>query len=208
MEVLVLELLSLSLIGIIGALTPGPDILFTLRNTLSYGAKAGFLSVFGISLGWITFLSLIYFGLTHILNGNFIQGILSGIGSFYLSYLAYTLFFSTGKRINFQHTCKKVYPHSLILKGLLLNLSNPKAILFFTTIITPFMETHLEVSIAVLFVSIACAFIAVILVATFFRDFINERLFNAINQACGIIFIAFAILLLHTSYTQLAHLFL
>lgn len=208
MEFLALELLSLSLIGVIGALTPGPDILFTLRNTLNYGAKAGFLSAFGISLGWIAFLSLIYFGLTHFLNGAFIQGILSGIGGFYLSYLAYMLFFKTGNRINLQRTYKKVSFYSLIVKGLLLNLSNPKAILFFTTIITPFMETHLELSIAVLFISISCAFIFVILVATFFRHFINDRLFNTIDKTCGIIFIAFVIFLFYTSYQQLAPLFL
>lgn len=39
---LILELFTLFCVGFIGALTPGPDILFTLRNTLNYGAKAGF----------------------------------------------------------------------------------------------------------------------------------------------------------------------
>ena len=62
-------LLSLAAVGFITALTPGPDILFVLRNTLSYGARIGFLSLLGIFCGWIIFLSLVYFGFAHFIQG-------------------------------------------------------------------------------------------------------------------------------------------
>lgn len=61
---LILELFTLFCVGFIGALTPGPDILFTLRNTLNYGAKAGFLGLFGIFLGWITFKPCVFWAYT------------------------------------------------------------------------------------------------------------------------------------------------
>lgn len=41
----ILELATLFIVGLLGALTPGPDVLFVLRNTISFGAKAGFFSL-------------------------------------------------------------------------------------------------------------------------------------------------------------------
>ena len=75
-----MELLGLFLLGFMVALTPGPDILFVLRNTLNFGGKQGFLAFLGIFSGWIIFLSLIYFGFSQVFNGIFIQISLNLIG--------------------------------------------------------------------------------------------------------------------------------
>ncbi|WDL70648.1 LysE family translocator [Helicobacter winghamensis] len=206
---LILELFTLFCVGFIGALTPGPDILFTLRNTLNYGAKAGFLGLFGIFLGWITFLSLVYFGLTHLLNGVLIQGILNAIGGIYLCYIAYLLLKSKPVKSNLMQdskipltqpvqTIQSLY--SLIFKGYLLNLSNPKAILFFGLIITPFTQYHLTLSLAILLLSLLSAFVLAILLAVFFRKFVKDSLFDRIDKICGIIFLGFAFFLFLTSY--------
>ncbi|WP_299546788.1 LysE family translocator [uncultured Helicobacter sp.] len=200
-----LELFALFCIGFLGALTPGPDVLFTLRNTLSYGAKAGFLSVFGIFLGWLVFLSLIYFGLTHFLSSAFMQGVLSAIGGIYLCYIAFLLL-RTKPKLQFQNTQFASTNPSLVLlipKGLFVNLSNPKAILFFGVIITPFMQQHLLLSLSVLLSSLISAFILIILLAVFFKKFINDSLFNKIDKICGILFLFFAFFLLTESYNQL-----
>ena len=201
-----LELLSLAAVGFITALTPGPDILFALRNTLSYGAKIGFSSLFGIFCGWIIFLSLVYFGFAHFIQGALIQGILCAVGGIYLSYIAYLLLFCANPKINFNQAESQMRfhsPYAFMLKGMLVNLSNPKAILFFGLIITPFMNKHLELSIVVLLIALTLAFVSVIFIATFFRKFINNALFRVIDRICGIVFIVFAILLFINSYRSL-----
>ena len=199
-------LLSLAAVGFITALTPGPDILFVLRNTLSYGARIGFLSLLGIFCGWIIFLSLVYFGFAHFIQGALIQGILCAVGGIYLGYISYLLLFKVNPEVDLNKTESITQTHNafaFMLKGMLVNLSNPKAILFFGLIITPFMDKNLELSIFVLLVALTLAFMSVIFIATFFRRFINNALFRIIDRICGIVFIIFAILLFVNSYRSL-----
>ena len=199
-------LLSLAAVGFITALTPGPDILFALRNTLSYGARIGFLSLLGIFCGWIIFLSLVYFGFAHFIQGALIQGILCAVGGIYLGYISYLLLFKVNPEVDLNKTESITQTHNafaFMLKGMFVNLSNPKAILFFGLIITPFMDKNLELSIFVLLVALTLAFMSVIFIATFFRRFINNALFRIIDRICGIVFIIFAILLFVNSYRSL-----
>ncbi|TLD87794.1 LysE family translocator [Helicobacter sp. MIT 05-5294] len=201
MESLILELATLFIVGLVGALTPGPDILFVLRNTISFGAKAGFFSLLGISCGWLIFISLIYFGFAHLINGALPQGILSFIGGFYLLYISFLLFKKPKNTIDFaDNTPPTKAIFDFVFKGFLLNLSNPKAILFFAVIIAPFMNQHLEISLLVLLCGLFLAFLMVIVLGIFFRRFINNALFDRIDKICGIVFIGFAILLLISSY--------
>lgn len=102
---------------------------------------------------------------------------------------------------------KAIFYH-FILKGLLINLSNPKAILFFAIIIAPFMNQHLELSLLVLLCGLFLAFIIVIVLGVFFKKIINNALFDKIDKICGIIFIFFGILLLFSSYQSFYILFL
>lgn len=150
-----------------------------------------------------------YFGLTHLLNGVLIQGILNAIGGIYLCYIAYLLLKSKPVKSNLMQdfkiplaqpvqTIQSLY--SLIFKGYLLNLSNPKAILFFGLIITPFTQYHLTLSLAILLLSLLSAFILAILLAVFFRKFVKDSLFDRIDKICGIIFLGFAFFLFLTSY--------
>ena len=199
-------LLSLAAVGFITALTPGPDILFVLRNTLSYGARIGFLSLLGIFCGWIIFLSLVYFGFAHFIQGALIQAILCAVGGIYLGYISYLLLFKVNPEVDLNKTESITQTHNafaFMLKGMFVNLSNPKAILFFGLIITPFMDKNLELSIFVLLVALTLAFMSVIFIATFFRRFINNALFRIIDRICGIVFIIFAILLFVNSYRSL-----
>lgn len=201
---IVFEFFTLFCIGFLGALTPGPDILFTLRNTLNHGIMAGFLSLFGIFLGWITFLSLIYFGFTHFISGILVQGLLNMLGGIYLSYVAYLLLkekpiLNPKITLTQSHTINKS-SYLIVFRGFLLNLSNPKAILFFGVIITPFMQNFLIISLSILLLSLISAFILVILLATFFRHFINDSLFYKIDKICGFLFLFFAFFLFLESY--------
>ncbi|MCI2236240.1 LysE family translocator [Helicobacter sp. CaF467b] len=193
-----MELALLFVLGFTAALIPGPDILYVLRNTLALGFKQGVISLLGIFSGWLIFLGLIYLGFTSYFNSPFIQVTLSSIGGIYLIYLAYLLFKKGKNHINFSQSQQKSF--SLYLKGLLINLSNPKAILFFATIISPFIQNNLEVSFIVLLSALSLTFFSVILVGTFFRRFITNTLFDKIDKICSIIFLCFGIWLLYSSF--------
>ncbi|CAM2914182.1 LysE family translocator [Helicobacter burdigaliensis] len=199
-----MELLALFAVGFITAITPGPDILFVLRNTLALGARAGILSFLGIFSGWIIYLSLIYFGFAHFLRGALIEGILSLVGGIYLSYIAYILYKKPKNKIDFNHKTHK--SKTLYFKGLFVNLSNPKAILFFMLIITPFIQKDLELSLSVLLVSLSLAFLCIIFLALNLRRFITNTLFDKIDKVCVVIFFIFALLLFSEAYQSFSSL--
>ncbi|EES89759.1 LysE family translocator [Helicobacter canadensis] len=200
-----MELTLLFILGFTAALIPGPDILFVLRNTLTLGFKQGVISLLGIFSGWLIFLGLIYLGFTSYFNSQLIQATLSGIGGIYLLYLAYLLFKKSNNHINFSQNQQKNF--SLYFKGLLINLSNPKAILFFATIISPFIQGSLEISFIVLLSALSLAFLSVIFVGTFFRRFITNALFDKIDKICSIIFVCFGVWLLYSSFQTIFLLF-
>lgn len=142
-------------------------------------------------------------------NGALPQGILSCIGGFYLFYVAFALLRKPKNTIDFHLHLQtsKTFFYDFILKGFLLNLSNPKAILFFAVIITPFMNQYLEISLLVLLCGLFFTFILVIMLGVFFRKFINNTFFDKIDKICGIVFILFGILLFISSYQSFQFVF-
>ncbi len=79
-----MDFLSIFILSFVGAITPGPDILLVLRNTLHFGFFQGLRVFVGIASGWVIYLVIIYFGFIHILSGYITQIILSIIGAIYL----------------------------------------------------------------------------------------------------------------------------
>ena len=174
------------LIAFIGAITPGPDILLIIQTTLRFGFKKAFITLLGIASGWIFYLSILYFGFINFFASNFIQIILSIFGIIYLLYLSFLL--ATNKN-NLDFRDSKIV--SGYKKGLFINLSNPKAILFFSVVISPYMDKNIIFNLGLLFLGLFCAFLFVIVIALYFRRFITNKLFNIIDKICAFIFLVF-----------------
>lgn len=234
-----MDLGTLFLVGFIGAITPGPDILLVLHNSLRFGAWQGIKVLCGIATGWFVFLGIIYFGFAHLLRGDLVQLLLSGLGGLYLLYIAYHLLKknfcppifdgqdsneldSLSKNLHssqsspldsaITHTSLQDSDSETIqaihienkpasyLKGLIINLSNPKAILFFSVIIAPFVGNDLGLSLSVLYVSLVSGFLSVILASVYFREYLNEKTFYLIDKICGVLFILFACSLFYHAF--------
>ncbi|MDR2685197.1 MAG: LysE family translocator [Rickettsiales bacterium] len=135
-------------IFLLGAMSPGPDLIITMRQSLLNGRFAGILAAIGIFFGCCLNAIISIAGLGLIIYQSAIAfGILKIIGASYLIYLAYNSFKSKGINIEKekqQETNKKENP---FLIGFLTNASNPKVILFmlalFPIIVPP--ETSLAI---------------------------------------------------------------
>lgn len=180
------------LVAFIGAITPGPDILLILQTSLRYGFKKALMTLFGISSGWILYLAILYFGFAKIFASNTAQIILSIFGILYLSYLGFLLYKKPDNNLSFEDS----NVISGFKKGLLVNLSNPKAILFFSVVVTPYMDKNMLLNLTLLFLGLFSAFLLVILISLYCRRFITNRLFNIIDKICAFIFFLFVIILL------------
>lgn len=177
-------------IAFVGAITPGPDILLVLRETLKNGFFAGFKTLCGIATGWIIYISILYFGFAHLVSGDLAQFMLSLAGGIYLVYLSFLLFRTKMSNIDFS---PQDAPDStnLYLKGLIINLSNPKAILFFTAIVAPYIDKSPAIYFTLLFLGLNAGFLSVMSVAHFSRRLITNRLFYIIDKICAVVFLAF-----------------
>ncbi|RDU70721.1 LysE family translocator [Helicobacter aurati] len=202
-----MDMLTIFLIGFVGAITPGPDILLVMHNTLKFGIWQAIKVLSGIATGWIVFLSIIYLGFTHLFNTNFMQLSLTVLGGFYLLFLAYQLLknnisnqhSSLDSDFTQEHRHAATQPDTYV-KGLIINLSNPKAILFFSTIIAPFIEKNLEISLIVLYLSLVSGFLSIIFTTAYFRKYLTVKLFSRIDIICGILFLLFAFSLFYHAF--------
>lgn len=196
------SLFGIFVVGFIGAITPGPDILLVLRYGLTFGLKHSVCAFLGIASGWIVFLGVIYLGFGIFLNTIVFQCILSLVGGLYLWYLSVCMvrFKVDEKAIQSQINTTDSPPQNFLasyIKGLVINLSNPKAILFFTTIIVPFMGVDIGKPLLVLFLSLATPFCLVIVVANFAHKFVTPRVFVWIDRICAVVFGVFGVFLLY-----------
>ena len=122
------------------ALSPGPDNIFVLSNTLYNGKKAGLFTVLGLVTGCLFHTTLVAFGISELISFN--QNIflfIKILGFSYMLILAFRvykspLFFEITKvkRINKSNS-------NNFITGLLMNILNPKVYFFFLSFFPSFL---------------------------------------------------------------------
>ena len=126
----------------IGQLTPGPDMLLILKNTLNRGMQQGLATIAGICLGIIAHVTIVITGFAAILSK--LPNILTGIrilGAFYLAWVAYQLLRSltqapTTTSEN-QAPLRKRDLATSFREGLITNLANVKVMILFSSLLAP-----------------------------------------------------------------------
>lgn len=122
------------------AISPGPDNIFVLMQSVIYGKKYGLATVIGLMTGCIIHTSLVAFGISSIIKEN--ETLFYGIkiiGACYLLYLAYKVFKSSSEiKMNLEEIQKKS-PFQLVKIGFLMNVLNPKVTVFFLALFPSFL---------------------------------------------------------------------
>jgi threonine/homoserine/homoserine lactone efflux protein len=184
-----LEYFILAGIGFIAALTPGPDIFYVIRQGLCSGLKNALIAVSGILSGNIIYLSLVALGLSSFGKNIYFQIIIGIIGSIYLFKISFAVF---KEKVHLDLVCKK--SRDIYKEALLLNLSNPKAMIFFAVIIAPFMSKNIMLSCVSLFFGICFAFVFGAVVSSKIK--IKDKWLNIINKFAAVLFFFFGVKLL------------
>jgi threonine/homoserine/homoserine lactone efflux protein len=184
-----LEYFILAVIGFIAALTPGPDIFYVIRQGLCNGLKNALIAVGGILTGNIVYLTLVAIGLSSIGKNIYFQIIIGLLGGIYLFKISIAVF---KEKVHLDLVCKK--SKDIYKEALLLNLSNPKAMIFFAVIIAPFMGKNIMLNCITLFFGISLAFILAAMVSSKIK--IKDKWLNIVNKFAAILFFFFGIKLL------------
>ncbi len=189
------------------ALVPGPDNLFVLTQSILQGKKAGFMIILGLCTGLLFHTFMVVIGVSVIFQTSIIAfTTLKIIGAIYLLYLAWQLFKSSNSKINLKETNSIDYK-KLYLKGIFMNITNPKVSLFFLAFLPQFTNINSgNLSLQMLVLGILFIFSAILVfgliaffsekLAYFFNKSKNSQ--TILNKLASLIFFILAIKLLVT----------
>ena len=134
------NILAFSLFTLALAISPGPDNIFVLTQSVARGAKYGIAIASGLITGCIVHTTLVALGFAVIIRDN--EWLLWGIkilGASYLLFLAYKIY-RAPKGINLESDTKGARGLWKSYKvGITMNLLNPKVTLFFLAILSQFI---------------------------------------------------------------------
>lgn len=133
-------LISFALATSILALSPGPDNIYVLVQSITNGKAFGLATVCGLITGCLVHTTLLAFGVSAIIkaNDNLFFGI-KVLGALYLLYLAYKVY-KSDTQLNFDaETAPRKSLKALFVQGFFMNVLNPKVTIFFLAFFPGFL---------------------------------------------------------------------
>lgn len=122
------------------AISPGPDNIYVLVQSISNGKSYGLATVCGLITGCIVHTTLLAFGVSAIIKT--IENLFFGIkilGACYLLFLAYNVFKSDGSLSLDSENVPKKSLKQLFVQGFFMNVLNPKVTIFFLAFFPGFL---------------------------------------------------------------------
>ena len=135
-------LLLFFLTTLVIVLSPGPAVIMVTAESASSGFKRSLWVIFGIAVANALFFVLSAMGIvTVILASDTLFTVIKWAGVVYLLYLGLSALFNRSSAFNIK-TEKKAKRgfHKVFLKGFILEISNPKALLYFSALLPQFID--------------------------------------------------------------------
>lgn len=122
------------------ALSPGPDNIFVLTQSIVNGKKYGLATVFGLISGCLIHTTLLAFGVSAIIKeSESVYLTIKIFGAIYLLYLAYKVYKSDDNIELSQNNIPKKSTLQLFKQGFIMNVLNPKVTIFFLAFFPGFL---------------------------------------------------------------------
>jgi threonine/homoserine/homoserine lactone efflux protein len=123
--------------------TPGPDNLFVVMQAAVNGRKAGFLVVLGLCTGLVVHTAAVALGLAAVFAASASAfTVLKFVGAAYLAYLAWQAYHAPAG-VQSEGVVERVPLAQLYFRGIVMNLTNPKIVLFFLAFLPQFVDPKL-----------------------------------------------------------------
>ncbi len=158
------SLLAFLLTAIVIEITPGPNMAYLAALSLSQGRRAGLAAVAGIALGLSVYGIVAALGLgTVIDNSRTLYEALRWAGVIYLLWLAWDAWKAERDGAAGPQLAQKLPPLAAFRRGLVTNLLNPKAAVFYVAVLPEFVRiVHAPVAtqtlmLSAIYVSVATA---------------------------------------------------
>ena len=171
------ELLSVYLlVASVVIVTPGPNILLIISQSINLGRNEGIKTIVGTSLAMVIQLFIAGLGVTSVLL--FITewfSVIKWVGVAYLAYMGLKqLLQNEEKNKNIVSTSKE----RSLLKGFFVSATNPKQIIFFAAFIPQFIDTSYPVTFQIVILS--AIYFVIALVSDFTYAYFSSKLSNSL----------------------------
>jgi RhtB (resistance to homoserine/threonine) family protein len=133
-------ILTVAAIHLMAVMSPGPDFIMTMRNSLIYSRRSGVYSAVGLGLGILVHVAYCLAGIALIISQSIVLfTIIKYFGAAYLIYIGYKSL--RAKRSERRDVMEADAPRDMtkwqaIRSGFITNATNPKATLFFLSLFT------------------------------------------------------------------------
>ena len=185
---------TISLINLLAVISPGPDFIMAVRNSLKYSRKTGIFTAVGFGLGIATHIAYCLAGLAMIISQSILLfNAIKLLGAAYLIYIGIRSILAKSSKIDIKTIEKEkdISPWQAIKIGYLTNILNPKATIFylglFTLVITPQTPPAVLAAASAIMVATIIAWFS--MVAVFMTNkhirTIYQKFQNAINKTLG-----------------------
>ena len=189
-----------------GLLSPGPDFFYVSRAAAIHSRRAAIYGVIGITIGVSIWATAAVLGLAIVFKTMpALQGIIMALGGSYLFYLGVKMARVTTNVVfdeinSRQNTASK----NEILKGLLVNLSNAKVVIYFSSVMSFVLVNIIEtwqILTALLLITLETFVYFYVISILFSRPFTKRfysRYSRYIDNVSGVIFILFGAYLIYS----------
>ena len=144
-------IIAVILAGLALGMTPGPSMLYVLSRSVGQSRAAGFASAFGLGLGGCLLAIASAGGLAVLLsNSDWLVSALTYAGAAYIAWLGIGMIRNaiTGFGSSFDVS---TIPHEplgrIVIQGIVVEVLNPKTVLFFALFLPPFLDASSDGSI-------------------------------------------------------------
>ena len=189
-----------------GLLSPGPDFFYVSRTAAIHSRRTAIYGVIGITIGVTIWATAAVLGLAIVFKTMpALQGIVMALGGSYLFYLGVKMARVTTNAV-FDETnlVQNTASKNEIIKGLLVNLSNAKVVIYFSSVMSFVLvnitETR-QLLPALLIITIETFVYFYVISLLFSRPFAKRfysRYSRYIDNASGVIFILFGAYLIYS----------
>lgn len=202
---------SLSLIAIatlshlLAVISPGPDFVMALKNSLTYSRKTGIYTALGFGIGIGVHILYSFAGLAILISqSEGLFNVIKYMGAAYLFYIGMKSILDKSNKISVGNTkhMQDISPLKAISMGFLTNVLNPKASLFFLSLFTYILQSHPNSS-TLIIISMILIFNTALwfsLVAIFFNIPYIQKLYYQyqiyISKGLGVLLIGLALLII------------
>ncbi|MBB2483904.1 LysE family translocator [Mitsuaria sp. WAJ17] len=123
--------------------TPGPDNLFVLMQSATQGRRAGLVVVLGLCTGIVVHTTAVALGLAALLAASPLAfTLMKAAGAAYLLYLAWGAWHAPAADLPGSSQAPAQPLAALYRRGIVMNLSNPKVLLFFFALLPQFVAAE------------------------------------------------------------------